>query len=62
MDNMTFYRKSFGGMYKASIKGVYRSSTDIISDECMGDWMNDSFTGLYAVMEKFQNDPFSISR
>ena len=61
MDNMTFYRKSFGGMYKASIKGVYRSSTDIISDECMGDWMNDSFTGLYAVMEKFQNDPFSIS-
>ena len=61
MDVLEFERQLFRGLYKSSVKGFYRSSIDIISDECMGDWMNDSFTGLYAVMEKFQNDPFSIS-
>ena len=61
MDDTEFLRKMWGGIYKSSMKGLYKSSTDIISDECMGDWMNDSFTGMYALMEKFQNDPFSIS-
>ena len=61
MDELTYFRKSFGGMYKASVRGIYRSSTEIISDECMGDWMKDSFTGLLVVIEKFENDPFSIS-
>jgi hypothetical protein len=61
MDVLEFERKLFEGMYKASIKGFYRSSIDLISDECMGDWMNDSYTGLYAIAEKFQDDPFSVS-
>jgi len=61
MGDTEFMRKMIGGMYKSSMKGLYKSSTDIISDECMGDWMNDSFTGVFALIEKFQNDPFSIS-
>ena len=61
MDDTEFLRKMWGGIYKSSMKGLYRSSIDIISDECLGDWMNDSFTGMYALIEKFQNDPFSIS-
>ena len=61
MDDTEFMRKMWGGMYKSSMKGLYRSSTDIISDECLGDWMNDSFTGFFAMIEKFQSDPFSIT-
>ena len=61
MDEFEFTRKLFGGFYKASVKGFYRSSNNLISDECMGDWMDDSFTGIYSLMEKFQNNPFSIS-
>ena len=61
MDVLEFERQLFRGLYKSSVKGFYRSSIDIISDECMGDWMNDSFTGLYAIAEKFQEDPFSVS-
>ena len=60
MDDNEFMRKTMQGIYKSSMKGLYRSSTDIISDECLGDWMNDSFTGMYALIEKFQTDPFSI--
>ena len=61
MDVLEFERQLFGGMYKSSIKGFYRSSVDIIPDECMGEWMSDSFTAMYAIIEKFDNDPFSVS-
>ena len=61
MDDTVFLRKMYQGMYKSSLKGLYKSSTDIISDDCLGDWMDNSFTGLMGLIEKFQNDPFSVS-
>ena len=61
LDVLEFERQLFGGMYKSTVKGFWRSSKHLISDECMGDWMKTSFDGLYAYMEKFNEDPFSVT-
>jgi len=61
MGEFTYMRKLLGGMYQASVKTFFKSDTNLISDECMGDWMEDSFAGVKAIWTQIQTNPGNFS-
>ena len=39
MEYTEFQRQLIQGAWKGIVKGAYHSKTDLISNECMGEWM-----------------------
>ena len=42
-------------MYTAAVKGLYRSNTNLISEECFGDWIADNMTQFGKMFENLAN-------
>ena len=47
--------KIFQSMYTAAVKGLYRSNTNLISEECFGDWIADNMTQFGKMFENLAN-------
>jgi hypothetical protein len=43
------------------VRGAYHSKTDLISNECMGDWMIPNIEKVFSTAMKAQVDPLSIT-
>lgn len=61
MDDRTFTRQVAQGTWKSIVKGAYHSKTDLISDECLGDWMVPIWDKLFETHAKCKEDPMSLS-
>ena len=40
-------------LYNGFIKGLYRTSTDPISEECFGEWIVQNFTRMGDILDKY---------
>lgn len=56
-----FYRQMAQGLWKNIVKGAYHSKTDLISDECLGDWMGPMMHNVHHTFKKAHQDPMSIT-
>jgi hypothetical protein len=43
------------------VRGAYHSKTDLISNECLGDWMIPTIHKVFSTAMKAQSDPMSIT-
>lgn len=46
--------------FKSWSKGFYQESGDVVSDECFGDWMHDSFHKIKDFVQTWKEDPLNV--
>lgn len=47
--------------YREGVRGLYQERSQVISDQCFGDWINDDYIPAGKIMKKYREDPSSIS-
>lgn len=63
LSDTALMRKTLYTVYNSLIKGGYRSKTDIISKDCLGDWMQPGFDNMDNIMDKLdKGDIFRVSK
>jgi len=46
---------------KSWAQGFYQENGDVVSDECFGDWMNESAERLHTFARRFKDDPSTVT-
>lgn len=49
-------RELMKALYTGSLKGLYQENHDVVSDECFGDWMDETWTILHGLHKKLHED------
>jgi hypothetical protein len=61
MEDREFARQVTQGTWQNIVKGAYHSKTDLISNECLGDWMIPTMDKIFKTAIKVSEDPMSIT-
>ena len=61
MEDREFMRQVAQGTWKSIVKGAYHSQTDLISNDCMGEWMIPTMDKIFNTTMKAQENPMSIT-
>ena len=61
MGDIEFLRKVTQAGYRGYIRGTYLESEDIISDDCLGDWMPEQYNKLVNQAQMAMADPLAVS-
>lgn len=61
MSDPVFFRSLAQGVFRASVKGFYHSDSDLLSEDCLGAWMDPIIGDTMYLHNKFWTDPMSIS-
>ena len=61
MEDREFMRQVAQGTWKSVVKGAYHSQVDLISNDCMGEWMIPTMDKIFNTTMKAQEDPMSIT-
>ena len=59
--DMTALREIVKASYLGFTKGMYQSHTNIASEECFGDWLEQAWIDTDGIMNKTQTDIWSIT-
>jgi hypothetical protein len=51
-------RELVKALYTGSLKGLYQENADVVSDECFGDWMDDTWTTIWGLKKRAHEDSF----
>lgn len=49
-------RELLKALYMGSVKGLYQENADVVSQECFGDWMDDTWTTIWGLKKKAHED------
>lgn len=56
MNHMQANRELWKALYQGSVKGLYQENNDVVSDECFGDWMDETWTIVHDLKKKAHED------
>lgn len=61
MDDVAFFSGSFYNLYNGFVRGFYREhKTKVVSEECMGTWLQNNITHIDNVLERVADLDFEI--